>query len=157
MRCLFCGSLDSKVVDSRSTEEGSAIRRRRECTVCGRRFTTYEKLDEVPLVVIKSDGRREVFDRNKIISGLLRAGVKLQIELKTFEDLVDDIERDLRNSFIKEVKSSQLGEMVLGRLRGLDEVAYVRFASVYRKFQDIQSFKNELDYLFNIKNKPVRK
>jgi len=157
VRCLFCGSLESKVVDSRSAEEGSAIRRRRECTVCGRRFTTYEKMDDVPLVVIKSDGRREVFDRNKIISGLLRAGVKRQIELKTFEDLVDDIERDLRNSFVKEVQSNQLGDMVLERLRGLDEVAYVRFASVYRKFQDIQSFKKELDYLFNIKNKPVRK
>ncbi|UNC92866.1 transcriptional regulator NrdR [Candidatus Contubernalis alkaliaceticus] len=157
MKCLFCGSLESKVVDSRSTEEGLAIRRRRECIECGRRFTTYEKIEEVPLVVVKSDGKREVFDRSKIIGGLLRAGVKRQIELKTFEELVDDMERELRNSFIQEVNSSQLGKMVLERLRGLDEVAYVRFASVYRKFQDIQSFKEELDYLFTIKMKPTRK
>ncbi len=157
MKCLFCGFLESKVVDSRSTDEGSAIRRRRECTECGRRFTTYEKMDDVPLVVIKSDGRREVFDRNKIIRGLLTAGVKRQIELQTFEELVDDIERELRNRFIQEIQSNQLGKMVLERLLALDEVAYVRFASVYRKFQDIQSFKNELDHLFDIKNKPVRK
>lgn len=157
MKCLFCGSLESKVVDSRSTEEGLAIRRRRECIECGRRFTTYEKIEEVPLVVIKADGKREVFNRSKIIGGLLRAGVKRQIELKTFEELADDMEREMRNSFTQEVNSSQLGKMVLERLRELDEVAYVRFASVYRKFQDIQSFKEELDYLFNIKKKPMRK
>ncbi len=153
MKCLFCGSLESKVVDSRSTEEGLAIRRRRECIECSRRFTTYEKIEEVPLVVIKADGKREVFNRSKIIGGLLRAGVKRQIELKTFEELVDDMEREMRNSFTQEVNSSQLGKMVLERLRELDEVAYVRFASVYRKFQDIQSFKEELDYLFNIKKR----
>ncbi|PKM81132.1 MAG: transcriptional regulator NrdR [Firmicutes bacterium HGW-Firmicutes-13] len=144
MKCPYCGSLENKVVDSRSTDEGSAIRRRRECTGCGKRFTTYEKIDEFPLVVVKSDGRREVFDRNKIMNGLLRAGVKRQIELKVFEELVDDLERELRNTFIQEVRAKQLGEMILERLRNIDEVAYVRFASVYRKFQDIESFKQEL-------------
>lgn len=154
MRCPYCGSLENKVVDSRSTDEGTAIRRRRECTGCGRRFTTYEKIDDFPLLVIKSDGRREVFDRNKILNGLLRAGVKRQIQLKVFEELVDDLERELRNTFIQEVGSNQLGEMVLDRLRNIDEVAYVRFASVYRKFQDIESFKQEL---FNLEEHRKKK
>ncbi|RQD74126.1 MAG: transcriptional repressor NrdR [Candidatus Syntrophonatronum acetioxidans] len=145
MKCPYCGFQESRVVDSRSAEEGAAIRRRRECSGCSRRFTTYEKVDRVPLVVIKSDGRREFFDRDKIIKGLLTAGVKREIALKTFEDLVDDVERELLNSFVKEVKSSQLGKMVLERLKDIDEVAYVRFASVYRKFKGIDSFKEELD------------
>lgn len=145
MRCPFCGFQESRVVDSRSAEDGAAIRRRRECSGCNRRFTTYEKVDRVPLVVIKSDGRRELFDGDKIIKGLLTAGVKREISLDTFEKLVEDVERELLNTFVKEVKSSQLGKMVLERLKDIDEVAYVRFASVYRKFRGIDSFKEELD------------
>lgn len=152
MKCPYCGFQESRVIDSRSAEEGSAIKRRRECSGCAMRFTTYEKVDQVPLIVIKSDGRREFFDRDKIIKGLLTAGVKREIPLETFEDLVNDVERELLNSFVKEVKSSQLGKMVLERLQEIDEVAYVRFASVYRKFKGIESFKEELDTF----NKPKK-
>lgn len=151
MRCPFCGSMENKVVDSRSTEEGLAIRRRRVCAGCSKRFTTYEKVEDYPLVVIKTGGQGEVFDRSKILQGLLRAGIKRDIPLETFERLVEDIERELRNRFIREVSSRQLGEMVLERLLGLDEVAYVRFASVYRKFKDTESFKEELNYLSTLK------
>jgi len=154
VKCPYCSHVETRVIDSRSTEENSAIRRRRECTNCNNRFRTYEKIDEVVLVVIKSDGRREVFSKDKIISGILRAGVKREIPLTTFEDLADDIERELCNKFIREIKSHHIGEMILERLRGLDEVAYVRFASVYRKFKDIESFKKELNNLLKFKETP---
>lgn len=147
MRCPFCGHGETKVLDSRPSEEGSAIRRRRECERCGRRFTTYEKIEDMPLFVVKKDGRRETFDRQKILGGLLRACEKRPVALETLEGLVDDIERELRNSLRREVASREVGEMVMQRLAALDEVAYVRFASVYRQFKDINRFMEEVVHL----------
>lgn len=139
--------MESKVVDSRATEEGSSIRRRRECMGCGRRFTTYERLDEIPLMVVKKDGRREVFSRDKIITGVLKASQKRPISYEVIEGLARDIERDLRNRMDREVSSQIIGEMVMERLRQIDEVTYVRFASVYRQFKDIGRFMEELEKL----------
>lgn len=147
LKCPYCGCLTSKVVDSRATEEYSSIRRRRECTQCGRRFTTYERLDEIPLMVIKKDGRREVFSRQKIITGIMRASEKRPISYDTIENLAAEIERDLRNQMEREVHSQTIGEKVMERLRQLDQVAYVRFASVYRQFKDIGRFMEELEKL----------
>ena len=147
MKCPFCGFMESKVVDSRATEEGSSIRRRRECMGCGRRFTTYERLDEIPLMVVKKDGRREVFSRDKIITGVLKASQKRPISYEVIEGLARDIERDLRNRMDREVSSQIIGEMVMERLRQIDEVTYVRFASVYRQFKDIGRFMEELEKL----------
>ncbi|NLY29237.1 MAG: transcriptional repressor NrdR [Firmicutes bacterium] len=147
MKCPFCGFLESKVVDSRATEEGASIRRRRECMSCARRFTTYERLDEVPLMVVKKDGRREAFSRDKIITGVLRASQKRPISYEVIENLARDIERELRNQMEREVPSQMIGEMVMERLRQLDEVTYVRFASVYRQFKDIGRFMEELEKL----------
>jgi len=144
VRCSYCGCMESRVVDSRSTDEGSAIRRRRECTSCERRFTTYEKLEESPLIVVKRDGSRQLFDRTKIINGLIYAGGKQKIPLVTFEELIDDLERELRSSFHHEVTSDEIGQRVLGKLHDIDEVAYVRFASVYHKFRDIDDFNKVL-------------
>ncbi|MDD3926333.1 MAG: transcriptional regulator NrdR [bacterium] len=140
MKCPFCQHLESKVSDSRLVDDGDAIRRRRECLECGKRFTTYERLDEIPLLVVKKDGRLEVFNRNKIINGLLKACEKRSVGLDTIEDLVNGIERELRNRTDHEVTSKMVGEMVMDRLRDLDEVAYVRFASVYREFRDASKF-----------------
>lgn len=151
MRCAYCGHLESKVLDSRPTDDGSAIRRRRECTSCGKRFTTYERIEEVPLVVVKKDGGREVFDRNKILRGLLTACEKRPIQMNYLDKMVDDIEKDLKNSFAKEIETKQIGEMVMEHLRKLDEVAYVRFASVYRQFTDINKFRQELEKLLEEK------
>ncbi len=151
MKCPFCGHMDSKVLDSRPAEDGNAIRRRRECIECGRRFTTYEKVDEIPLVVVKKDGRREVFDRSKILGGILKACEKRSISMTQMEEVVDDIEKELRNRMDVEVSSEQIGEMVMEKLRGLDEVAYVRFASVYRRFKDVNSFIEELENLLKKK------
>lgn len=134
-------------MDSRATEEGTSIRRRRECIGCGRRFTTYERLDEIPLMVVKKDGRREVFSRDKIITGVLRASQKRPISYEVIEDLAKDIERDLVNRMDREVSSQIIGEMVMERLRQIDEVTYVRFASVYRQFKDIGRFMEELEKL----------
>ncbi len=134
-------------MDSRATEEGTSIRRRRECIGCGRRFTTYERLDEIPLMVVKKDGRREVFSRDKIITGVLRASQKRPISYEVIEDLAKDIERDLVNRMDREVSSQIIGEMVMVRLRQIDEVTYVRFASVYRQFKDIGRFMEELEKL----------
>jgi transcriptional repressor NrdR len=139
--------MESKVVDSRATEEGSSIRRRRECIGCGRRFTTYERLDEIPLMVIKKDGRREVFSSDKIITGVLKASQKRPISYEVIEDLAQDIERELRNQMDREVPSQAIGEMIMERLRQIDEVTYVRFASVYRQFKDIGRFMEELEKL----------
>lgn len=147
MKCPFCGFMESKVVDSRATEEGSSIRRRRECIDCGRRFTTYERLDEIPLMVVKKDGRREVFSREKIITGVLKASQKRPISYTVIENLARDIERDLRNQMDREVSSQAIGELVMERLRQIDEVTYVRFASVYRQFKDIGRFMEELEKL----------
>jgi transcriptional repressor NrdR len=144
VKCPYCGCVESRVLDSRSTDEGGAIRRRRECAECEKRFTTYEKVDESPLIVVKRDGSRQLFDRTKIINGLIYAGGKRKIPLSVFEELVDALEKELRNSFSQEVTSDEVGHRVLAKLRDIDEVAYVRFASVYHKFRDIDDFKKAL-------------
>ncbi len=147
MKCPYCGFGDTKVLDSRPTEEGSTIRRRRECSECGRRFTTYERVEEIPLVVIKKDGRREVYDRNKILGGLIKACEKRPIPMQVLEGAVDTIERELMNTMEREVTSQDIGERVMGQLRQTDQVAYVRFASVYRQFKDLDTFRQELENL----------
>ncbi len=147
VKCPFCSSTDTKVVDSRDTESQDAIRRRRECLSCQRRFTTYERFEETPLTVIKSGGEREVFSRAKLMAGLLRACEKRPIDTETLEQVVDDIESELRNEFKVEVPSAEIGERALTQLRELDKVAYVRFASVYRQFEDVEEFQRELSGL----------
>ncbi len=147
MRCPFCHHKDSKVLDSRATEEGASIRRRRECTKCNRRFTTYERLDQVPFMIVKKDGRREAFSRDKILNGVLKACEKRPISPDQIEKMIDDIEKDVRNTTEREITSNEVGEIVMERLKELDEVAYVRFASVYRQFKDINSFMSELQQL----------
>ncbi len=147
MRCPFCLHIDSKVLDSRQTEEGASIRRRRECSSCQKRFTTYERLDEMPFLVIKKDGGREAFARTKILNGVLRACEKRPISLEAIEAMVDDIEREVRSGQDREVASELIGELVMDKLRVLDDVAYVRFASVYRQFKDIDRFIEELQQL----------
>jgi len=137
------------VVDSRATDEGSAIRRRRECVSCERRFTTYEVVDEVPLMVVKKDGRREPFNRSKILTGLMKACQKRPVPMSVLEEITSDVERELRGRLEREVSSRDIGEMVIRRLRDLDKVAYVRFASVYREFKDIDTFMDELKKLLN--------
>ncbi len=144
MRCLFCGHLESKVIDSRSTEEGTTIRRRRECLECGKRFTTYEKIETIPMIVVKKDGLRETWDRDKVLNGILRACEKRPVTLADIEKLIDDVEAKLYNMLEREVTSERIGEMVMERLKELDDIAYVRFASVYRQFKDINSFMDEL-------------
>ena len=151
MRCPFCKSAETKVTDSRATDEGSAIRRRRECQVCRRRFTTYEMVEEVPLVVIKRTGDRELFDRNKIINGLLRACNKRRVTRQQIEDIVNRVERTIRNLLLQEISSEKIGEIVLNELNTVDEVAYIRFASVYRQFADLDSFMAELKHLMGSK------
>ncbi|MBO6178982.1 MAG: transcriptional repressor NrdR [Selenomonadaceae bacterium] len=149
MRCPFCKAPDSRVVDSRAAEEGSTIRRRRECGACGRRFTTYESLERVPLMVIKNDGRRETFDRNKLLNGLIRSCDKRDIEADRIVALASEIEREIRNTMEREIMARAIGERVMEHLKDFDEVAYIRFASVYRKFKDISGFQNELELLKN--------
>ncbi|MGE5552426.1 MAG: transcriptional regulator NrdR [Betaproteobacteria bacterium] len=149
MKCPFCGEPDSKVLDSRTIDDETAIRRRRECPSCGRRFTTYERLDELPLMVVKKDGRREAFDRNKVLHGLIRACEKRTVPMERLEALVDEVEKELYGRLDREVSSGEIGEMVMERLRDVDEVAYVRFASVYRQFKDINRFMQELQKLLN--------
>ena len=147
MRCPFCDYEDSKVVDSRPTEEGVAIRRRRECIECGARFTTYEKVETIPLIVIKSDNTREPFDRQKLLRGLLRACVKRPVSAAQLEGVVTNIETAMSNSLKREFSSREVGELALALLRDLDEVAYIRFASVYRRFDNVDTFRAELDSL----------
>ncbi len=149
MKCPFCGNIEDKVVDSRISSEGETIRRRRECLKCQRRFTTYEYIEKTRLMIIKKDGRREPFDRNKILSGFLRACEKRPVSMETIEEVVDSIERSLQKNYDKEVVSSDIGELVMNHLHGIDEVAYVRFASVYRQFKDINQFLGELKDLLN--------
>lgn len=147
MKCPFCSYTESKVVDSRPTEEGEKIRRRRECLSCGRRFTTYEVIENLPLIVIKKDKSRELFDRDKLLGGLIRACEKRPIPLSQLEELAADIEASFLNSLMGEVTSTEIGEKVMEELKAIDEVAYVRFASVYREFKDINSFMDELKRL----------
>lgn len=147
MQCPFCDYVESKVIDSRPTDEGASIRRRRECISCGQRFTTYERREEVPLMVVKKNGNSQVFDRNKILNGVIKSCEKRPVTLQQMEELVDDIEKVLRNKMIKEVSSNEIGEMIMVRLKEIDEVSYVRFASVYRQFRDVESFMRELEYL----------
>ncbi len=149
MKCPFCGNIEDKVVDSRVSSEGETIRRRRECLKCQRRFTTYEYIEKTRLMIIKKDGRREPFDRNKILSGFIRACEKRPVSMETIEEVVDSIERSLQKNYDKEVISSDIGELVMEKLHGIDEVAYVRFASVYRQFKDINQFLGELKDLLN--------
>jgi len=147
MKCPFCGHLEDKVVDSRETKEGDSIRRRRECLRCDRRFTTYERIDEIPYMVVKKDGRRERFDRQKILSGLLRAAEKRAVPMSKLEAIVDEAESLVADSPDRELSTAAIGERLMERLRHLDKVAYVRFASVYRDFQDEQEFFHELKVL----------
>ncbi len=147
MKCPYCKHNDSRVIDSRAAEEGATIRRRRECTACGRRFTTYEVVEKQPLMVVKQDGRREVFKREKILNGIIRACDKRDISLESITSLTNDIERDIRNTMEQEVSTVDIGKLVMNRLKDFDEVAYIRFASVYRKFADISSFMEELQEL----------
>lgn len=153
MRCPFCSIGDSKVIDSRAAEEGATIRRRRECSNCGRRFTTYEVVEKLPLMVIKKDGRRVPFDREKLLRGILRSCEKRSISIESINELTNHIEKELRNTMEREVSSREVGETVMKYLREFDPVAYVRFASVYRKFEDVQSFMQELKNLVNTKEK----
>lgn len=153
MRCPFCSYLDSRVLDSRPADDGQAIRRRRECSECTKRFTTYERVDELPLVVVKKDGGRQMFDRTKLLSGLIKACEKRPISVEVLEKLASDIEKELRNQMESEVSSTVIGEMVINWLRENDEVAYVRFASVYREFQDVHSFMQELEKFMKRDNK----
>ncbi|MCX7922361.1 MAG: transcriptional regulator NrdR [Clostridia bacterium] len=144
MKCPYCGFIEDKVIDSRPTDEGSAIRRRRECSKCARRFTTYEKVESLPLMVIKKDRTRQPFDREKLLNGMLRACEKRPVSVNDLEKLAEDIESQMYNSLQREVTTDNIGEMVMGKLKDLDEVAYVRFASVYRQFKDINTFMDEL-------------
>lgn len=144
MKCPFCGWLEDKVVDSRASQEGNAIRRRRECLKCQRRFTTYEQIEEISLMVIKKDGRREPFDKNKVLNGLIKACEKRPISMDKIETMVNNIELYLQKNNDKEVKSREIGELVMKKLHDLDAVAYVRFASVYREFRDLSQFMKEL-------------
>lgn len=153
MKCPFCEHKDTKVIDSRHTEDGHAIRRRRECEKCGKRFTTYEKIEEVVLMVIKKDGSRETFDRNKIMSGIVKACEKRPVSVVEMEKIVDEIERGLNNMMEKEVSSTFIGELIMDKLKDIDEVAYVRFASVYRQFTDINTFVAEIENLLGSRKK----
>lgn len=145
MKCIYCGAEESKVLDSRNSDETNAIRRRRECLVCGRRFTTYETIETTPILVIKNDGSRQSFSAEKLKAGIIKACEKRPVSISQIENIVSTIEKQIQNKLTKEIKSSQLGEMVMDALKDLDEVAYVRFASVYRQFKDLESFKKLLD------------
>jgi len=147
MLCPFCGHLEDKVVDSRESKEGDSIRRRRECLDCGRRFTSYERIDEIPYMVVKKDGRREPYDRNKIMGGLRRACEKRPISVSQLEAIADQIERSVQDSGEREVNTSEIGKIIMRRLKALDKVAYVRFASVYLEFEDVSEFMSELKNL----------
>lgn len=150
MRCPFCDSADTKVIDSRPTEEGHAIRRRRGCDKCNRRFTTYEKVEETILMVIKKDGRREAFDRTKILNGIIKACEKRPVTMAQMEAIVSDIERTISNTMEKEIESYDIGELIMNHLKDVDEVAYVRFASVYRQFTDVNTFVKEIEKLIGL-------
>ena len=149
MKCPFCGYEESKVVDSRPTDEYTRIRRRRECMKCAKRFTTYEMIEETPVIVVKKDNSRQMFDRNKLMNGMIKACEKRPVSLDVLEDAVSAIEFKLQNSFDREVSSIHIGELVMDALREIDDVAYIRFASVYKQFQDLDSFRDELNQICN--------
>jgi len=149
MKCPFCGEIDNKVIDSRLSKDGNVIRRRRECLACRRRFTTYETIEEIPIMIVKKDGRREVFNRDKVRNGIKKACEKRNISMNVIEEFVDELERDLRETGEKEVPSEYLGEKIMAKLHELDDVAYVRFASVYREFKDVNDFVSELKCLLS--------
>ncbi len=152
MKCPYCNSRDTKVTDSRDTDEGASIRRRRQCLICNRRFTTYETIERMPLRVIKKNGTRELFDKNKVRNGIVRACEKRNVTSTQIEDIVELVERSIRNDMKREVSSETIGNIVMEELRKLDQVAYVRFASVYREFKDIESFMDELQHLMKNRN-----
>ncbi len=152
MKCPFCSYHDSRVVDSRSVEEGNSIRRRRECPKCGKRFTTYEKYEEAPLVVSKKDGRRELFDGKKLLAGLLKAFEKRPVSLEKVQEIADSVEREIRQRGESEIDSTIIGEIVMNHLEQTDQIAYVRFASVYRQFADVNNFMQELQRIMNKNN-----
>jgi len=152
VRCPYCSYEESKVVDSRSTEDFTAIRRRRECLSCGKRYTTYEKVEDIPILVIKKDMNREIFSKEKIVSGLIKACQKRPVSRAQIEDLANDVEKAISNKMISEVKSEYIGEMIMERLTVIDEVSYVRFASVYRQFKDINTFLQEIKSLMTNKD-----
>ena len=145
MKCPFCGDQESKVVDSRHSEDGNSIRRRRECIACQRRFTTYEVVESLPIIVVKRDGTRQSFDRNKILTAMVRAFDKRKVEMSDLERIATEIEQTLQNTLEREVSTDKIGEMVMERIKSMDEVAYIRFASVYRRFQDVGSFVREIN------------
>ena len=147
MTCPFCGHKEDRVIDSRESKEGDVIRRRRQCQGCERRFTTYERSDEIPYMVVKKDGRREKFDRQKVLNGLLKACEKRPVPMAKLAEVVDAVEAKLGDNADREITTTEIGEMLMERLRGLDKIAYVRFASVYRDFQDVEAFLNELKTL----------
>ena len=147
MKCPYCGYKESRVVDSRPADEGNSIRRRRECLSCEKRFTTYETMESLPMVVIKKDGSRQTFDRSKVLNGMIRACEKRPVPLAELERLADEIEQNLQNSLEREISTEAIGDQVMEKLKGVDEVAYVRFASVYRQFKDINTFMSELNKL----------
>ena len=151
MKCPYCSNMESKVVDSRPADEGSSIRRRRECLACHKRFTTYETMERLPLMVIKKDGGRQAFDRSKLLSSMLKACEKRSVPMATLERVADEIELTLQNELEREIPSARIGELVMERLKQVDEVAYVRFASVYRQFKDISTFMAELSKLLEEK------
>lgn len=147
MRCPFCDHIEDKVVDSREAKDGDSIRRRRECLGCGRRFTSYERIDEIPFMVVKKDGKREQFDRHKVLSGLLRAAEKRPISTVQLEKVVDEVEKNVQDSLDRELATTEIGKIIMRRLKSLDKVAYVRFASVYLEFADVSEFMSELKTL----------
>lgn len=157
MRCPFCGHIEDKVVDSRESKEGDSIRRRRECLECGRRFTSYERIDEIPYMVVKKDGRRETFERNKIMAGLLRACEKRPISAGQLESIVNDVEKAVQDTPDRELSTNDIGKLIMKQLKALDKVAYVRFASVYLEFEDVSEFMTELKYLVRSRDKIVKK
>ena len=147
MKCPYCGYSESKVIDSRPADDGASIRRRRECLSCAKRFTTYETVESLPMVVLKKDGSRQSFDRSKVLGGMIRACEKRPVPLAELERIADSVEQELQNGLDREITTAHIGELVMEKLRGLDQVAYVRFASVYRQFKDIDTFMKELNKL----------
>lgn len=158
MRCPFCSHLEDKVVDSRESKDGDSIRRRRECLSCGRRFTSYERIDEIPYMVIKKDGKREAFERNKVLNGLRRATEKRPISPTQLEAVVDEVEKNVQDSLDRELSTTEIGKVIMRRLKALDKVSYVRFASVYLEFEDVTAFMHELTALVRSRDRvPAKK
>ena len=157
MKCMFCGCEDSKVIDSRPTDDGKSIRRRRECMSCGRRFTTFETIEVLPFLVVKRDGTRQTYDKNKVKSGIIRSCYKRPISMAQIDKIVDSIEKQLYNSLEQEIASSVIGDLVMKELKELDEVAYIRFAAVYREFKDSATFFEEMSKIFNTSSSRKKK